>query len=380
MPITVLDGDRLRSGWPALINVVLAAALAGFVLATIVEAEDGWPGAAQVFLAILAVAPLALLFRAPVTATLVMMAAVEAYALLGYGYVVIGGNGVVLGVFVIAASRPPRVSVLMLLAALGGVVTLTATARDTLNWPDSARAALVLAVAWAIGERLKHWSARMKAVAVRAAEQATRERLHLARELHDIVGHHISVITLHAGLAEYVLAEDPAGARASIGIVASAGRGALTEMRQLLDVLRDDQDSDDPHGRPPGLTDVPALVDRARGTGLAITLTTTGDVRPLPGQLELCAYRVVQEALTNVLKHAGLVDVRVEVDYGPRNLRVTVSDNGDKPSANVAGSTDRHGLRGMRERAELHGGTLDFGVSPAGGFRVHLRLPVKEQR
>jgi signal transduction histidine kinase len=182
------------------------------------------------------------------------------------------------------------------------------------------------------------------------------------------------VISVQAGLAELVLDADPPTAKNAIATVSDASREAMLDMRRLLDVLRVDREEEIDYRPQPGLALLDDLVARTRGAGLEVELAVTGDVRALPPGPDLCAYRVVQESLTNVLKHAGPARARVGVDYGERTLTVRVTDDG-RPMVK-AGPVSSHGLRGMRERAELYGGVLTAGPAAEGGFAVLLRLPL----
>jgi signal transduction histidine kinase len=219
----------------------------------------------------------------------------------------------------------------------------------------------------------------MERLAARAAEAVADERVRIARELHDIVAHHMSVVALQAGLARYVLDSDPATAKGAIGTAADAGRQALAEMRRLLAVLRVDQGAEAASDyRPqPGLAELQELVDRTRKAGLRVDVVVTGRARPLPPGPDLCAYRVAQESLTNILKHAGPARARIEIDYGEDTFTLSVSDDGFS-SAPRPPSPQSHGIRGMRERAELYGGVLTAGPREGRGFAVVLRLPISE--
>lgn len=204
-----------------------------------------------------------------------------------------------------------------------------------------------------------------------AREAVTRERTRIAREMHDVVAHSLSVIAIQADAAEGALARDPDLAREPLDAVKRTAREALTEMRHLLGLLREDSDQPDRHPLP-GLSSLETLVDQVRAAGLHVELEVHGRDEPLPGGADLSAYRVVQEALTNTLKHAGATRVDVRVEHRSDRVAITVQDDGT-PGA-VAG-TDGRGLVGMRERATLHDGTLEAGPRPGGGYRVHLELP-----
>jgi signal transduction histidine kinase len=218
-------------------------------------------------------------------------------------------------------------------------------------------------------------SARQLAVAheARARQAVTEERLRLARELHDVVAHHMSVVAVQAGLARYVLRADPATAEAAMSTVLSTSGEALGEMRRVLSLLRagEEPDGDAPA---PGLPGLLALAERVRAAGVPVDVRVTGEPRALPSGLDLCVYRIVQESLTNVLKHAAPAAAAIAVSYGRDRVEVTVRDDGARaPADRTPGG---QGLTGMRERALLYGGTLAAAPRPGGGFEVRLTLPL----
>ena len=210
----------------------------------------------------------------------------------------------------------------------------------------------------------------------RARGAAAEERTRIARELHDVIAHNVSVMVIQAVAARRVAAEDAASARAALAAVQTSGREALLEMRRMIGVLRHG-DLELAGAATPGLGQLELLLQRARAAGLAVELQVHGPRRPLPEGLDLVAFRVVQEALTNVIKHAGPARASVSVTYAdPLELEICDDGNGSAPAAPGAGQ----GLVGMRERLNLYGGELSTGVRPGGGFRVHVRLPVEEAR
>ena len=219
----------------------------------------------------------------------------------------------------------------------------------------------------------------------RAARTASEERLRISRELHDVVGHALSVVVVQAGVAEQLLDSRPDEARGAVAEIARTGRQALAEIRELLGVLRETDDDSDPLNRPlsPTLADLGPLVDGVRGAGLAVELQISGEARPLPVGIELAAYRVIQEALTNSLKHANATRARVGVIYTEGLVEVEITDDGQRsgPFADVAdtasaGHASGHGLAGMRERVAVYGGEFTAGPDPAGGFGVRARFPL----
>ena len=206
-----------------------------------------------------------------------------------------------------------------------------------------------------------------------AREAVVEERARIARELHDVIAHHVSMIVLQAGAERRVLDGANASTREVLETVERTGRSALTEMRRLLGMLRGD--ANEPLTPQPGLTDVPVLVRQLREAGLPVELHVEGERRELPVGIELSAYRIVQEALTNAIKHAGEASASVNIRYGSDSLELEIADDGTGASKPV--SSGGHGLVGMRERVALYGGRLDAGRRPSGGFVVRVRLPIR---
>jgi signal transduction histidine kinase len=206
-----------------------------------------------------------------------------------------------------------------------------------------------------------------------AREAVVEERARIARELHDVIAHNVSMMVVQAGAERRVLDRDADGStREVLETVEQIGRSALTEMRRLVGMLRTDgSDSLSPQ---PGLDDVPALVTQVTEAGLPVELHVEGERRALPAGIELSAYRIVQEALTNALKHAGNAHAEVHVRYGPESLELEIVDDGVGAVGPAPGG---HGLVGMRERVALYGGRLDAGRRPSGGFAVSVKLPVR---
>jgi signal transduction histidine kinase len=209
-----------------------------------------------------------------------------------------------------------------------------------------------------------------------ALREATRqERARIASDLHDIVTHNVSMMVIQAGAARKVLDSAPDAARDALLAVEEGGRAALGELRGVMGLLAaaDDDETLTPQ---PGLAQLPPLIDRVRDAGIDVTVTTSGDRRPLPAGVELAAYRVVQEALTNTVKHASGARATVDVAYAPDELRITVTDTGGQPTPESAGSTGR-GLTGLRERLAVYGGTLQAAARLTGGYRVQAHLPLE---
>ncbi|MFI2607231.1 sensor histidine kinase [Kitasatospora sp. NPDC018619] len=208
------------------------------------------------------------------------------------------------------------------------------------------------------------------------------ERARIARELHDVVAHNVSVMIVQADGAAYVLDNSPQQAKEALGTIASTGRQALVEMRRLLGVLRTADTKAEEYVPQPGVEELPELLEQVRNAGLDVDYATSGQPRELPRGVELTVYRIVQEALTNVRKHGGPdAHAKVAVDFGERELAVLVEDDGRGSTDEhlAAGGADGlgHGLIGMRERVGMVSGSLDVGPRPGGGFRIRAVLPLK---
>lgn len=211
---------------------------------------------------------------------------------------------------------------------------------------------------------------------LRVQAAALGERARLAREIHDVIAHSVSVMVIQAAGARKVMDGEPARAGEALRSVERAGREALAEMRRLLGVLGDGQDLR-ALAPQPGLEDLPELVSSTRAAGLDTSIRVEGQPVAVTQGLSLCVYRVVQEALTNTLKHAGPTRAQVSVRWAADSLELEVTDAGGRRPEPAAGSSG-HGIAGMRERAALHGGTVHAGPAPGGGFTVHARIPLLE--
>jgi signal transduction histidine kinase len=232
---------------------------------------------------------------------------------------------------------------------------------------------VMLLVRRVIGDRERRAQVAERERDLAAREAVVEERARIARELHDVIAHHVSMIVLQAGAERRVLDGSNASTRDVLETVERTGRSALTEMRRLLGMLR--AETSEPLTPQPGLSDVPALVAQLHEAGLPVEVQVEGERRELPVGIDLSAYRIVQEALTNALKHAGDAKASVSIRYRPDSLELEISDDGagtEKPLASGG-----HGLVGMRERVALYGGRLDVGRRPGGGFAVRVLLPIQ---
>jgi signal transduction histidine kinase len=330
-------------------------------------------------LALLAVGPLALVFRRrhPRAVLVAVFAAALLYVALGY---VEGPNYFALVVAVVSAVRAgdrlaARVAVvagwvlfLWLPAALGVTGTPTVLA----SFAIAAWLMVLIALAEAMRDRQERAADARRASREQARRQADEERLRIARELHDVLAHNISLINVQSGVALHLMDEQPEQARIALEAINAASADALREVRSALHVLRG---STEPPPRAPtaGLDGLDELVSRASAAGLGVSLQVRGDRRQLPASVDLAAFRIVQESLTNIVRHAQASSATVALTYAGRDLTVQIDDDGHGPGAQVAGGS---GIAGMRERATALGGELEAGPQPAGGFRVHARLPL----
>lgn len=238
---------------------------------------------------------------------------------------------------------------------------------------------VVFGGAWLLGRLVRGWRARAIAAEQHQDERARSavadERARIARELHDVVAHAVSVIVIQSDAAEAALDHDPELAREPLRAITTSSREALDEMRRLLHLLRTDDDAS--LVPQPGLADLPGLLDAVGRAGLPVQLDVTGEDTHLPPGVDLAAYRIVQEALTNVLKHAGPAATTVSVRYGADAVRVEVVNAPGGPSGSIPDGSGR-GLLGIRERAAVVGGELRAGPDDSGGFLVSARLPRRE--
>jgi signal transduction histidine kinase len=251
------------------------------------------------------------------------------------------------------------------------------------------------AATWFVGDSVRARRTYIAGLAEQAAQRQRRElerveqsiaeeRLRIARELHDVIAHSLSVIAVQSGVGRHVIDSRPDQARDALAAVEKTSRAALQDLRSVLGALRR-VEGDEPALTPaPGIGDLEGLVDQIRAAGVPVKFHTEGEHQPFPQSVELSVYRIVQEALTNVVKHAGPAEVAVDVTFDDEAILIEVVDNG-RGSTNGAPGPDgvgrseegaHHGIVGMRERAGLFGGSLSAGPRPGGGFRVLARLPV----
>jgi signal transduction histidine kinase len=337
-----------------------------------------------VFLLIV-VAGLALAWRYlyPRTVLCVTTAAVAIYSLLGY----VNGASLLIpavATWAFATSAPIRRSVIWAVAVTA--VLMGATAANNPFGPSGGGFFLIpadIAVAMfggmAVGNRRAYVASQKERAEREARRLVDQERLRIARELHDVVAHTMATINVQASAAAALLPQRPEQAAESLDVIRSASKDGLRELRAILNVLRHADEPADPTAPTPGLARLDALAAGARQAGLPVTVTVTGRPLPLPAVADLAAFRIIQEALTNSIKHAGPAIATVALHYGA-DLLVGIEDTG-RGATLRSEQTDfscgsGHGLQGMRERAAAAGGTIEIGPRPGGGFRVAARFPL----
>lgn len=370
--------DRLRRIDYRIWDGSLALALSGgtaLVFALRLHRPDEPPGVVGLALVVVAALSMAWRRRAPLVVLGIVGAAVSAASLLGYWPEFVALEGI--AAYSAAAYRDRA----RLARVMTPIVVVTSIAigigersERGLNW---IAVAADLIVTFGIPVLLGRMTFNRRRRAALDRELATREavaaeRGRIARELHDVVAHHMSIMVVQAGAARAVGRSDPAAAAQSLRQIEASGRAGLAEMRRLLEILQANEGQD---GRTPqpGLARLGDLVGEMRATGLPVETVVEGEPRALPPGVDLSAYRIVQEALTNALRHGGGAKARVLVRYEPEALELEIADDGRLP-VDVAASGG-HGLIGMRERVQLFGGELDTGPRPGGGFLVRARLP-----
>jgi len=323
----------------------------------------------------------------PSLVLLLVAAAFAARVLLGFNPG-IAGFGLLVAMYSVAAYEVrARRLFFLVVAALGfgaGFVVFGVTGNPrsfAITVPS-----LIFVAAWLIGDYLRTRRAYVAELEERAARlererdqdrrlAADEERTRIARELHDVVAHDVSVIAIQAGAARAVQATRPEAAAQALGLIETTARETLIELNRLLGVLRSGNGATPERSPQPGIGQLSSLVEGLRAAGLEVDARVDGEPRPLPPAVDLSAYRIVQEATTNVLKHAHARRVDIRVHYSETMLGLDIRDDGAGDGSDPASSSG-HGLIGMRERVALFGGKFHAGRNRAGGFSVHARLPL----
>jgi signal transduction histidine kinase len=378
---------RHRDAPDAIDYAIAAGCFAAFTLPVLVGAASriGSPLSVALFGA-LAAAPLIVRRRWPLAAVAMVTVVYVAATLAGVRFTPFVSNaGPDLAIAVFAAADRCRRRASLAAAIAAAVATWAALPLGISLHPGQDQDAiqlLAVALAWAAGDMVRvrrGYRQRLEQEAqLRAADREGRaraeERLRLSRDVHDVVSHSLSTIAVRSGVARLLLDEQPEEARSALMAIESASRSALGELRQILRQTRDPAAADE--AATPAIGDLPALIDRLRRTGVDISYQAAGPPRRYGTALELSAYRIAQEALTNVMKHAPGARAQVRLEHGPEGLTITVTDDGPGPADGVGGPAG-FGLTGMRERVAMLGGTLSAQGRPEGGFAVVARLPAQ---
>ncbi|MBD0744493.1 sensor histidine kinase [Streptomyces sp. CBMA152] len=329
----------------------------------------------------LMVLPLVWRRRAPVTVMLAVLTAGSLYKL------TLDGPGQplpysgLIALYTVAALSPVRQRLGM--AALTAALIAPSVALNTQDTREMLFSFFVFGAAYALGRLTHTRQAYTAAVEDRAAQleranrieaeqAAARERARIAREMHDILSHAVSIMIVQAEAGPLAVRAAPERAEAAFDAISETGRDAMVQLRRMLGVLREAPES--PRRPQPGLAELPELIGRVASGGPSVTYETTGEPRALPPDLETTLYRITQEALTNAVKHARADAISVQLAYDDGELALTVTDDGRGPGA-ASGPGTGHGLIGISERAAAHGGTAWSGAGPDGGFQVRARLP-----
>lgn len=356
------------------LDVLLAMALMAWNVSwwTLGTHRTGWP-AWQAVLTCSLVLSVAVRRLLPLPALAVASVTMATEAAVGLS----GIMATALLVYEVAVTRPTRVAAyagaVAGAAQLALMIPLQGITGHSWGRPGMIQVLIVEAAAWAIGWSTRQGRAYTRGLVEQAEERAqlllVEERMRIARELHDVVAHSLSIVAVQAGVGHHVIGSRPDEAAKSLSAIETTSRQALGELRSLLGVLRD-------HGAewlPGGLDDLKTLLEQTRRAGVQVELTISGHPHALPRGLDRAAYRIVQEALTNVVKHARTSHARATVTYAPGEVALTVVDAG--AGRTTTPITEGHGLTGMKERAALYGGEVHAGPLSPHGFRVTARLP-----
>jgi signal transduction histidine kinase len=319
--------------------------------------------------------------RAPFTVLVVSFVSLCVLAIVGYP-ANIESQVLLVGMYSLGSHATGRARLVGIVVVVVGLVVVASAGIPDASTSGLVQTGAIYMAAYFFGSTMRNrrlYLGELEARAVAAErerdEEAKRavadERLRIAQELHDVVAHSMGVIAVQAGVGAHVIDTDPAEAKRSLEAISGTSRSTLAEIRRILGVLRDDGGA--AYQPAPGLADLDHLVGDFEVAGLPVAVSTNGEVHPLPPGVDLTAFRIVQEALTNTLKHAGPAHACVTVDYRPGEVRVQVSDDGRGVSA--TSSDGGHGLLGMRERVGVYGGTLRAGPTTGGGFSVVATLP-----
>jgi len=369
--------ERIRRTPPSRIDAVLATCFVVTGLATTGRAGAGYPprDALAVGLILAATLPYCARRLAPVPVFAISVAAVAALFARGNP----GGAlpmVIAVGAYTVGAYRPAREVVAAAVWLNAALVAMLIAGSPGFGVPEFVTSVAVYAATmlagWTMQSRRLRLDAAERGQAEAAGRAAADERLRIAQELHDVVAHSLGVIAVQAGVGTHVLDADPAEARRALSNISRTSRSSLAEIRRLLGLVRG-RESTAPFAPTAGLADLERLALEIAEAGLPVTLEVADDTSEVPPGVELAAYRIVQEALTNTLRHAHAHQATVRLEARAGTVHLTVSDDGSGPNGRRGSSG--HGLVGMRERVAVYGGSLEVGPGPDGGCRVDATLP-----
>jgi signal transduction histidine kinase len=367
LPPTVLDGALA-------LLLMISAAVAGYQ-------DAGKLTPIQVVTIGLITLPVAARRRFPTTVTALVGAALMLNLLLGFTNSFLENFAVLVALYTLYASA--RLG--WRIALVSGMMVIGVTAGVALGWRNQHHVdlsdigynaiifALPVILGYGVRTRRAYVAQLHEQSKLLAREAVANERTMIARELHDVIAHSVSVMTLQAAAGGRLARRDPASAAAAFEVIEQTGRDALGDLRRVVAVLREDTPQSVALAPQPSLIELEALVDQVRQAGVSVCVSIDGEQRPLAPGVELSAYRIVQESLTNVLRHSGATDAEVAIRYGVTDLTVEITDNGRKGTAPSAGG---NGLTGMRERVALLNGDFHAGATSE-GFSVSARLPLE---
>lgn len=375
--------QRLDRARPWVLDAALAVGVLIASVAAAATSDAGLPRGWVLVLLVAAAVPYGLRRLAPLAVLVVAGLLVCGLVLLGQSTAVIG-SALFLAAYTVASRQGTTVTLLAAVFCLVLLVAITIAAPERMTWPEAATNLALFVGSFALGRATRSHRAAVRLEAERAelAERAqagiarsaaSEERLRIARELHDVVGHSLGVIALQAGVGARVAITDPEEARDALIAIADRSRASLQEVRQILGALRDPGEDAEPT---PGLDTLDRLVEQAGEAGLRVQVEREGEPWPVSPALGLTLYRLVQESLTNVLRHAGASCARVRVGYGPDQLTLTVTDDGRGAPPGTAAGT---GQIGMQERAAIWDGELRAGTRTTGGYEVVAVIPRPEE-
>jgi signal transduction histidine kinase len=394
MPERVRDlTRRLRGIDPHALDALVALAFTAAALWTVAERVGGDDAFRHddffgIGLLLLQTLPIAARSVAPLGALTVSVAAISLHIAIGYEGVPAGTFAALVILYSAASLTDIRQGIIAALITAAGITIYFATDRGDPGPTQAVTTYATYAAGWGLGMYARSRREYTNVVEERASllerereararEAVADERARIARELHDMVGHALNLIVIQSGGAQRVFQSKPELARDSLASIESTGRQALMDMERMLGILRGTEEADGALSPQPGLSHVEDLAAQVSQAGLPVEVTVEGTPVTLPSSVDLSAYRIIQEALTNALKHAGPAHASVKIRHGPDSLELEITDDGQGASGEGAGDDQGgRGLIGMRERVGLFGGELSVGPQPGGGFRVHVRLPL----